>query len=213
MEKRSRSEWCGSLSVVSPGVEQLFDPATFAPVCTLSDGFYRETQQIVLFLVGSDVYQDYAPLIAGALLRVRLELCIVESFVSEAVLPFVRQNGLSWVLPAHETIETFLAGSIFAVAVNVIFIGSSKIISVIVIFVDFIIGLPFRLLGKIPVGDEQSPAKAAVTVVGLVGKGLEVSRNVAEFADLFVARYLALFTVLYIAIKFIHFRILPDIFP
>ena len=34
----------------------------------------------------------------------------------EAIVPFVKENGLSWVLPLHETVETFLAGVIFAVA-------------------------------------------------------------------------------------------------
>ena len=98
----------------------MFDPKTFAPVCTASDSLYRAAQNGVLLVVGGDVYQEYAPLIAGGLLRVRLELCVVESFVSEAIVPFIQQKGLSWVLPFKETVETFLAGTIFAIALNFI---------------------------------------------------------------------------------------------
>ena len=32
-----------------------------------------------------------------------------------SILPFIKERGLSWVLPLHETVETFLAGVIFAV--------------------------------------------------------------------------------------------------
>jgi hypothetical protein len=65
-------------------------------------------------------------------LRVRLELCVLESFVNEAIVPFVREKGLSWVLPLHETVETFLAGTVFAVATNFILLGSTKIVAVLV---------------------------------------------------------------------------------
>ena len=41
---------------------------------------------------------------------------MVESFFNEAVGPFIKENGLSWILPLHETVETFLAGTIFALA-------------------------------------------------------------------------------------------------
>lgn len=79
------------------------DPATFQPVCPASDGLYRFSQKLVVAVVGGENYKEYAPLIAGGLLRVRLELCVVESFVYEAVLPFVKEKGLSWILPLHET--------------------------------------------------------------------------------------------------------------
>eukprot|EP00631_Chrysoreinhardia_giraudii_P001336 CAMPEP_0197418978 /NCGR_PEP_ID=MMETSP1170-20131217/4515_1 /TAXON_ID=54406 /ORGANISM="Sarcinochrysis sp, Strain CCMP770" /LENGTH=242 /DNA_ID=CAMNT_0042946055 /DNA_START=13 /DNA_END=741 /DNA_ORIENTATION=- len=198
-----------SLSAVAPGVEQLFDPAQFAPVCSASDTLYRAAQQSVYVVAGSDVYQEYAPLIAGALLRVRLELCVVESFVTEAIVPFVKEKGLSWVLPRTETAETFLAGTVFAVAVNVIAVGSTKIVSVLIIFVDLIVGLPARLLAKLPIGkQDDGEANSALQTLGLFGNFLDVVRKVAEFADLFVARYLALITVLYIAFKFVHFRFL-----
>ena len=106
------------------------DPAAFQPVCPASDGFYRFGQTLVVSVVGPESYKEYAPLIAGGLLRVRLELCVVESFFYEAIIPFIKENGLSWVLPFHETVETFLAGTVFAVATNFILIGSTKIVTV-----------------------------------------------------------------------------------
>ena len=91
-------------------------PSTFQPVCPASDGFYRFLQSTTVSAVGRENFVEYGPLIAGGLLRVRLELCVVESFFNEAVGPFIEQNGVSWILPLHETVETFLAGTIFALA-------------------------------------------------------------------------------------------------
>ena len=105
-----------ALHAFDPATVAAFDPAKFAPVCTASDAIYRGAQQSIAVIVGPKVFEEYAPLIAGGLLRVRLELCVVESFFGEAVLPFVQKNGLSWVLPFHETVETFLAGTIFALS-------------------------------------------------------------------------------------------------
>ena len=45
------------------------------------------------------IFQEYAPLIAGSLLRVRLEFCVLESFVYESIIPFIKARGLSWVFP------------------------------------------------------------------------------------------------------------------
>lgn len=193
-------------------VETIFDPTLFTPVCAVSDSFYRAAQQTVLFVVGEQTFQEYAPLIAGTLLRVRLELCVVESFFSEAIVPFVNENGLSWVLPRTETVETFLAGTIFSIALNIIFIGSSKIIAVLVTLIDLLLGLPARLVSKIPVGggdgeDKDSPVVTTLAVIGVFGQVLDVARKVAEFADVFVARYLAILTVAYIVFKFLHFRV------
>jgi len=122
-------------------------PETFQPVCSASDGFYRVLQQTASSLVGPEKFVEYGPLIASGLLRVRLELCVVESFFNEAVGPFIRDNGLSWVLPIHETVETFLAGGIFALATTFILIGSTKLVTVIVTYTDFLLGLPSRLIG------------------------------------------------------------------
>jgi len=124
-----------------------FDPNSFVPVCPASDGLYRILQGSAKTIVGPESFQEYGPLIASGLLRVRLELCVVESFFNEAVGPFIRQNGISWVLPLHETVETFLAGSVFALATTFILVGSTKILTVILTYADFLIGAPLRFFG------------------------------------------------------------------
>lgn len=124
-----------------------FNPDSFRPVCPASDSFYRIFQTTTRSVVGDDNFIEYGPLIAGGLLRVRLELCVVESFFNEAVGPFIAREGLSWVLPLHETVESFLAGSIFAFATTFILVGSTKIVSVIFTYGDVFIGLPLRILG------------------------------------------------------------------
>ena len=112
--------------------KEVHNPATFQPVCPSSDGFYRVLQTGIEAIVGKEKFIEYGPLIAGGLLRVRLELCVVESFFNEAVGPFIKENGVSWILPLHETVETFLAGSIFALATTFILVGSTKLLTVIV---------------------------------------------------------------------------------
>jgi len=124
-----------------------FNPDNFKPVCATSDGLYRFLQGTTQSLVGTDNFVEYGPLIAGGLLRIRLELCVVESFFNEAVGPFIEREGLGWVLPLHETVETFLAGTIFALASTFILVGSTKIVSVLVTYGDVFIGGPCRLLG------------------------------------------------------------------
>ena len=123
------------------------DPSTFQPVCPASDGFYRFLQSSTQAVVGPESFVEYGPLIAGGLLRVRLELCVVESFFEEAIVPFIARNGLNWVLPIHETVETFLAGTIFALALTFILIGSTKLVNVVIFFTDLILGSPARLFG------------------------------------------------------------------
>ena len=98
-------------------------------------------------MVGDENFSEYGPLIAGGLLRIRLELCVVESFFNEAVGPFIKENGLSWILPFHETVETFLAGTIFALATTFILVGSTKLIQIIAFYGDLIVGGPCRLFG------------------------------------------------------------------
>jgi len=122
-------------------------PQTFVPVCPASDGFYRFLQGTTEGVVGRENYLEYAPLIAGGLLRVRLELCVVESFFNEAVGPFIKENGVSWILPFHETVETFLAGTIFALASTFILVGSTKLLTVMITYADVFVGFPLRLLG------------------------------------------------------------------
>jgi hypothetical protein len=113
----------------------LFDPAQFQPVCPASDGVYQVMKSIAGSLIGSENAIQYGPLIAGVLLRVRLELCVFESFLYEAVIPFIKQNGVSWILPLKETGESVVAGTIFAVASNFILLGSgTKIFAVLMIY-------------------------------------------------------------------------------
>lgn len=127
---------------------ETMNPRNFNPVCPASDNFYRFLQGSTEAVVGRDSFVEYGPLIAGGLLRIRLELCVVESFFNEAVGPFIQQNGLSWILPLHETVETFLAGTIFSLASTFILVGSTKILAVIVTYADVFLGAPARLLGS-----------------------------------------------------------------
>jgi len=71
----------------------------------------------------------------------------VESFFNEAVGPFIKENGLNWILPFHETVETFLAGTIFALATTFILVGSTKLIQIIAFYGDLVVGGPCRLFG------------------------------------------------------------------
>jgi len=189
------------------------DPSTFVPVCQFSDTFYRSAQKVVFRLAGKDTYQEYAPLIAGSLLRVRLEFCVLESFVQESIIPFVKARGLSWVFPVKETLETFVAGVVFAVASNLVLIGSTKIITIVVSYVDFFFGLPLRLIFGFTndrLKDTKNPVGKVVEVGSGVGKFVGevsgVTRRVVEGADIFVGRYLLLTTVGYVILKFLKFK-------
>lgn len=124
-------------------------PENFRPVCPTSDTLYRFLQSAARVVVGDESFVRFGPLIAEGLLRVRLELCVVESFVNEAAIPFIEKNGVSWVLPLHETVETFLAGTIFGLASTFILVGSTKLITVIFTYSDFLVGAPFRIFGGI----------------------------------------------------------------
>jgi hypothetical protein len=184
------------------------DPSLFVPVCKFSDTFYRGAKNGVLGLAGKEVYQEYAPLIAGSLLRVRLEFCVLESFVYESIIPFIKARGLSWIFPLRETLETFVAGVVFAVASNVVLIGSTKIISIVIFYSDFFIGLPIRLTfgfindRLVKSGAGNNPAGvvliAGTGAVRLIGQTTEVARKFIEFWDVFVGRYLLLTTFGYV---------------
>jgi hypothetical protein len=69
--------------------DQLYNPDNFKPVCAASDSFYRFLQGTTLALVGQENFVEYGPLISGGLLRIRLELCVVESYFAEAIIPFI----------------------------------------------------------------------------------------------------------------------------
>lgn len=191
----------------------LFDPSQFQPVCPGSDGVYQILKYTANSLVGADNVVEYGPLIASVLLRIRLELCVLESFIYEAVVPFVRTKGLSWVLPLHETVETVLAGTIFAIASNFILLGSTKILSVLFIYADALTGMPARFLG----GQAKRRLNGPGAVVGAgfkaAGDALGAIRGFLEAADTFVGRYLVIGTTIYIAFKICHYKLFNDIFP
>jgi hypothetical protein len=194
--------------------KNIFDPSQFQPVCPASDGVYQVLKITANSLVGSDNVVEYGPLIASVLLRIRLELCVLESFLYEAVLPFIQKKGLTWVLPLHETVETFLAGTIFAIASNFILLGSTKILSILFIYADAITGMPTRFLGGVL---KKLPAKSAGERVGVVvkfyGDVLGGIRGFLETGDTFVGRYLVVATTIYIAFKFAHFKLFNDLIP
>jgi len=190
----------------------MFDPSQFQPVCPGSDGVYNILKFSANSLVGADNVVEYGPLIASVLLRVRLELCVLESFIYEAVVPFVRTKGISWILPLHETVETVLAGTIFAVASNFILLGSTKILSVLFIYADAVTGMPTRFLG----GQAKKNLKGVPSTVGAgfkaYGDTLGALRGFLESADTFVGRYLVIGTTLYVAFKICHYKLFNDIF-
>ena len=99
------------------------------------------------------------------LIRVRTELCVLESFARETAVPFVQQKGVGWVLPLHETSETYLAGVVFMVGTNFILLGSTKVVAILAIYHDLILGFPARQLGRLlglAGGDDEAKATAAI---------------------------------------------------
>ena len=134
------------------------DPfANFSPVCPVSDDVFRVGQKVALTLAGDSNIENYRPLINDVLIRVRTELCVLESFVRETAIPFVQTKGLGWVLPKHETSETYLAGVVFVVGANFILLGSTKVVAILAIYHDLSLGLLTRgmggLLGFMSPGD------------------------------------------------------------
>lgn len=195
-------------------LKSMFDPSQFSPVCPTSDGVYNLLKSSASVIVGPENVMEYGPLIASVLLRIRLELCVLESFVYEAIIPFIQQKGISWVLPLHETVETFVAGTIFAIATNFILLGSTKILTVLFVYFDALTGFPARNIGRLI--KKASPDKSPGQGVGGVLQGYgEISGFVRKFlegADTFVGRYLVIATTAYIAFKFAHFKLFNDIF-
>eukprot|EP00747_Dinoflagellata_sp_TGD_P217474 gnl/TRDRNA2_/TRDRNA2_89871_c1_seq1.p1 gnl/TRDRNA2_/TRDRNA2_89871_c1~~gnl/TRDRNA2_/TRDRNA2_89871_c1_seq1.p1 ORF type:complete len:384 (-),score=86.23 gnl/TRDRNA2_/TRDRNA2_89871_c1_seq1:81-1232(-) len=128
------------------GIDPFFQ---FQPVCPASDGVFRSGQQAALLVAGNDNIEDYRPLINDVLIRVRTELCVLESFTRETAVPFVQSKGLGWVFPLHETSETYLAGVVFMIGTNFILLGSTKVLAILAIYHDLVIGLPTRLLARL----------------------------------------------------------------
>ena len=81
--------WASALSETTA----MFDPNNFQPVCPASDGVYNIMKTVASTLVGRENVVEYGPLIASVLLRIRLELCVLESFLYEAVVPFIQKKG------------------------------------------------------------------------------------------------------------------------
>lgn len=130
------------------GAGALIDPFyAFSPVCPASDGVFRVGQRAAIGLAGDENIENYRPLINDVLIRVRTELCVLESFVRETAVPFVREKGLGWVFPAHETSETYLAGVVFMLGANFILLGSTKVVAIMAIYHDLSLGLMTRLAG------------------------------------------------------------------
>eukprot|EP01031_Cornospumella_fuschlensis_P037562 gene37562-45621_t len=203
------------LSEAIPTTMQLFDPSKFQPVCPASDGFYQVMKGVANTLIGPENVIEYGPLVASVLLRVRLELCVFESFVYEAVVPFIQQKGLSWILPLHETLETFLAGTIFAVASNFILLGSTKIITVLLIYFDALFGFPARCIGDLLTKwtKNKSTVNKAGNVLKFTGDVFGTVRKSIEVIDTFVGRYLVFGTTAYIIFKFLHYKFFNDLIP
>jgi len=135
----------GGMDVTAADVPEL-TPDTFKPVCPASDGLYGFGKGIGDAMLGTEG-AEYRPLVIEALLRVRLEVCVLESFIYEAIIPFIQKKGLSWVLPLHETIDTVIAGTVFTVAVNFVLFGTTKVLAILSIYHDFLIGAFCRLIG------------------------------------------------------------------
>lgn len=205
----------GSAVADSATQEALFNPATFQPVCPASDGVYQVLKVTANSLLGGEKADEYGPLIASVLLRVRLEICVLESFLYEAIIPFIAKRGLSWVLPLHETVETFLTGTIFAIASNFILLGSTKILSILFLYFDVITGMPARFLGDTlkKVNPTQSVLSAVGSAMKVYGDVVGTLKNILERTDSFVGRYLVVITTIYITFKFMHFKVFNDVIP
>ena len=148
INKISLSTSSSPLSLISlPNTpSDIFNPLNFQPVCPASDNFYQLLKSIINVIIGSENIVEYGPLIASVLLRVRLELCVFESFLYEAVIPFIKVKGITWILPLHETLETFIAGTIFAISSNFILVGSTKIFSIVLLYIDALIGMMMMMM-------------------------------------------------------------------
>lgn len=172
-----------ALAAALPGPD--LTPETFRPVCPTSDGLYSVGKGIGDALLGAEG-AEYRPLVIEVLLRFRLEVCVLESFVYEAIVPFIQKNGIGWILPLHETIDTVIAGTVFAVALNFILFGTTKIVSVIAIYHDFIVGAPLRLIGYAVFPQRRAPEPAPLIQINWPGQ--EVPAPVAEDEEAEVVR-------------------------
>mmetsp|Transcript_12955 Transcript_12955/g.20777 ORF Transcript_12955/g.20777 Transcript_12955/m.20777 type:complete len:448 (-) Transcript_12955:238-1581(-) len=123
------------------------DILNFNPVCPAADGLFRLGQRAAVTVAGDQNVDDYRPLINDVLIRVRTEICVLESFARETALPFIQKKGLGWILPARESSETYVAGVVFVVGANFILLGSTKVLAILAIYHDILLGLPSRAIG------------------------------------------------------------------
>jgi len=63
------------------------------------------------------------------------------------------------------------------------------------------------------VDSKDLPFVVVFGAVKAIGETSKVAREVTENVDLFVGRYLTLIATAYIGIKFLHFKVFPDIIP
>ena len=134
---------------IRAGAKEIDPFFSFTPVCPYSDGVFRGGQRLALLVAGNDNIEDYRPLINDVLIRVRTELCVLESFTRETAVPFLQEKGVGWVLPLHETSETYLAGVVFMVGANFILLGSTKVVAILAIYHDLVLGVSTRALAKL----------------------------------------------------------------
>ena len=112
-----------------------------------------------------------------------------------------------------------LAGTIFAVACNIILLGSTKIFTILVIYLDVLTGMPTRFIGNTlnSVLNKTNTAGQSTNInVGFVlkiyGDIIGTIRNFIENTDTFIGRYLVLITSGYVIFKLLHFKFFNNIF-
>jgi hypothetical protein len=54
---------------------------------------FRGGQRLAINIAGDQNIEDYRPLINDVLIRVRTELCVLESFIRETAIPFIQVCG------------------------------------------------------------------------------------------------------------------------
>eukprot|EP00193_Tetraselmis_chui_P002606 CAMPEP_0177759102 /NCGR_PEP_ID=MMETSP0491_2-20121128/4549_1 /TAXON_ID=63592 /ORGANISM="Tetraselmis chuii, Strain PLY429" /LENGTH=350 /DNA_ID=CAMNT_0019274901 /DNA_START=19 /DNA_END=1071 /DNA_ORIENTATION=+ len=161
--------------------EQINAFFNFNPVCPAADSLFRLGQQTAIAIAGSENIENYRPLINDVLIRVRTEICVLESFIRETATPFIQEKGLGWVLPLHETSETYLAGVVFMVGANFILLGSTKVVAILAIYADLLLGLPARLLGSaLSAAADKSEETYNKKMEALMGKQMEEIKRVMK---------------------------------
>ena len=186
-----------------------FDPSQFQPICHFSDVIYQFLKFVVSAIIGLENVNEYGPIVASLLLRVRLELCVIESYFFEAVVPFIKERGLSWILPLHETVETFLTGSIFAIATNIILLTSTKIINFLFLCIDVLTGMPTRFISNILTKftkDKTVNNNIPAFILATYGNTIGTVRRLMEGIDTFISKYLFFTTIVYVVFKYIHYK-------